>query len=145
MSQNNDQVIRGVFNCDKCNMEVPALWQGQGFICNKCMGDTKQISGGDRMWNEQVKAAAEKFAHEYGRREIPTKPGVKFSRPDPDLYWGLSQGFIEGAAYAKGEMDSLRAQFAIAKDALEHLTYYTHKCGNSGCKIGLDLITPKEK
>ncbi len=41
------------------------------------------------------KAAA--FAHEHGRRTIPTsEPARKFARPDPELYWGLEQGYLVG-------------------------------------------------
>lgn len=81
----------------------------------------------------------------------------------------MEKSFLAGAAYMNMENERLKriitrelveddglgmefVYVAVLKDensrmkeALAHLTYHTHKCGNSGCKIGLDLIMSKEK
>lgn len=68
---------------------------------------------------------AEEFAYEYGRRTIPlSEPARKFSRPDPDLFWGLKQGYLAGYRAGRGDgireaMEWLKQDFGLGTPAFE--------------------------
>src|SRR4051812_6821306 len=69
----------------------------------------------------ELEKLAHEFAREHGRRTLIHDPSRKFTRPDPDLYWGLKNGFIAGhfVGAAEGEKRGEARVLQIMNDCNE--------------------------